>query len=167
MKTRLIFLSIITITTLTLISLCCIACTNPSEYTYKIHDNKEILEHCNFNLNGYSDYWAEVVDGDMLVFEYIYKASEDPMTYDDGHTEKVMFQINKDELSFLFENKEIITTKCFIYEAYDWADYYKVSDGIIEGTKLNENEWQVKFDVFVIDESGTEFRVTVDHVFTK
>jgi len=165
MKTKLLILSIMTLTTLTLISICFFACGDDDDYSFLIYEDKELKEHFNFNSNGYSNYWVEVVEGDMLVFEYrffkTYSNSEDGS----GYSETVRFEIDKEASSFYFENEEIIPTKCHIMRYSGQPFCYKVSEGFIEGTKLNENEWQVKFDVYVIDESGTEFRVTVDHVF--
>lgn len=92
------------------------------------------------------NFYAEIVDGKDLVFEYVMRADKHPERSDDDYMERIFFSVPKNVSTFYYHDstlKAAYLLACFCPN----RGWYKFSDGYIKGKKINPTTWKVEFDV--------------------
>lgn len=115
---------------------------NKGETWYRIYPKKS-LQITNDADKGY---FAQVLDGDELVFEYQQRKDEYADMTDDEYTEKILFSVPKKAASFNYTGttlKAAFLMGCFCPD----RGWHQISDGFIKGKKLKNNTWKVEMDV--------------------
>lgn len=126
------------------------------EFTYYENSSLEIVS------NNASEQWANIKDGDNLVFEYHFVFDDELMIADDEYSESIRFEVDAGLTDFSYNPSDLETLKvtltraCFCLFSKD-ADYKFISPtGNITGKKLSETQWEVALDVlFYGDEKRT------------
>ncbi len=110
--------------------------------------------------------WANVTNGDNLVFQYEFHAEDDENIADDEYSEFIKFELNPDLTEFEYDTTELsnikltLTQSCFCGFFDEEKDMPPV--GTISGTKLSQNRWLINIDVtFYGDE-----RRTISEIFS-
>jgi len=92
---------------------------------------------------------ARIIEGEQLVFVYTFIHPDAVFISDDELTEQLIFEIDPNLSSFtlsgdeLLEHSTFYTQFCFCVSSGDIA----ISNGTITGTRINEDRWQVNFDI--------------------
>lgn len=109
--------------------------------------------------------WANVQEGQKLVFQYHFVFDDEPMIADDEYDETIRFEVDSDVTTFSFETEELTGAKatftkiCFCY--FPFEDDKNVSPtGKITGEKISENEWEVTLDVVFYGNEKRTFTAT-------
>ncbi len=109
---------------------------------YNIFPNKTVV----LNVDAQNNFYAEIVKGNDLVFEYFMRADEYADRTDDEYFEKILFSVPKNATSFYFTDttiKAAFLQGCFCPD----RGWHSFSDGFIKGKKINATTWKVEFDV--------------------
>ncbi len=100
----------------------------------------------------------KIIEGDSLVFYYQYYDENDPAIADDEDVYNLAFQVSPDAENFKLETGDFEDAKA-LYALLCFCDpngYFSVSDGIIEGEKLSNDQWEIDVDVSIIVPQGEE-----------
>jgi len=109
---------------------------------YTITPNKTV----SLNEDAQHNFFAEVINGNDLVFEYMMRADKHPDRTDDDYVEKIIFSVPKNAKSFYYTDttiKAAFLLGCFCPD----RGWHALGDGFIKGKKINSSTWKVEFDV--------------------
>ncbi len=99
-----------------------------------------------------NNYYPQMNAGKMWVFQYSYTASEYPEITDDEYTESFSFQLAPPKgNSFRISGKGIAAANSIFQKSCFCADrgYFRIKEGTITGTKLNNSTWVVNVEITV------------------
>lgn len=117
-------------------------------FTFTYYKNSQLDVVTNEYVN---QYWANIQEGDQLVFEYRYDYYEDAMLVDDEYSETIRFEVDANATEFSYQteelnaNKATLTRYCYCHFALEGLDI--TPQGKISGKKIADNEWEVTMDV--------------------
>ena len=100
----------------------------------------------------------KIIEGDSLVFYYQYYDENDPAIADDEDVYNLAFQVSPDAENFKLETGDFEDAKA-LYALLCFCDpngYFSVSDGIIEGKKVSNDQWEIDVDVSITVPQGEE-----------
>ncbi len=129
----------------------------PAKKTAVFYKNKTIQFKTNDSIN--PDY--EIISGKSLVFEYDFHSKDIISMSDDEVSEKILFEVKPRSKSFYLADKKLTQAhlmfmqSCFCMDAGN----YVIKSGFINGTKISNNTWKVKFK-FTYIARNTKNKVT-------
>jgi hypothetical protein len=109
---------------------------------YTITPNKAVV----LNEDAQHNFFAEVIEGKDLVFEYLMRADKHSDRTDDDYIEKIIFSVPKNAKSFYYTDTSIkaaFLLGCFCPD----RGWHAFGDGFIKGKKINSTTWKVELDV--------------------
>ena len=110
--------------------------------------------------------WANIVDGNNLVFQYEYQADDEENIADDEYSEFIRFEIDPTLTEFEFKDVQLqdikltLTQSCFCGFSNEEKDV--PPSGMISGEKISENRWLIKIDASFYRD---EYRVISSNFF--
>lgn len=131
--------------------------TGTVNYSYYLNSKLEIVDQENSYIK-----WANIKDGNNLVFEYHFIADDDEQIADDEYSETIRFEIDPtlDEFTYTDNSLENINTTLTKY-CFCW---FQLSDsksakpkGTISGKKVSENEWEINLDIIFFGDEKRSF----------
>lgn len=131
--------------------------TGTANYFYYVNSKLEIIDQENSYIN-----WANIKNGNNLVFEYHFIADDDEQIADDEYSETIRFEINPtlDEFTYTDNSLENINTTltkyCFCWFQLSDSKSAK-SKGTIHGKKVSENEWKINLDIIFFGDERRSF----------
>lgn len=111
---------------------------------------------------GEGQYFANVEQGENLVFIYRFVADDDPDIADDEYSERVIFEIDKESTSFNFSGEDLDQTNMYFNNFCFCPDIgsIQILEGTAEGLKLNNGKWRISLDVsFEINQNIVERQI--------
>lgn len=97
--------------------------------------------------------FAEIENGNNLVFEYRFIADDEPNIADDEYSERIIFEIDSSADSFSLTNEELATANTY-FDKYCFCfidGSIAIENGTLTGTRVNENRWEVNINVSFMD----------------
>ncbi|MFK7921992.1 MAG: hypothetical protein AB8H47_08545 [Bacteroidia bacterium] len=92
--------------------------------------------------------FVEIVNGDKLVFKYLYTADDEDYIADDEYTENIYFEIDPEVESFSFRDEEMADIQLTIQPiCFCVPLIYEPRIGSLSGKRLNNTTWEVSLDV--------------------
>lgn len=98
---------------------------------------------------------ADIIEGDKLVF-YYYEAAGDKIDTitgqrlaDSGYKKELLFAIEMEKTEFKLEKENFSTAlaKYNLHSNIPEKGYFDVTDGTIEGVRINEKEWDITTNI--------------------
>lgn len=119
---------------------------NPAKRTYQVLKNQEITI---METNEGRDIFPEMIKGKKLVFQYQYKAAENPMMTDDELFESIMFQVEPFTKSFTLKGDALLKSNATFNRSCFCRDrgYFLVTGGYIKGKKINSTTYAIEFNL--------------------
>jgi hypothetical protein len=118
---------------------------NKEKYEYLFSNNKQIdtTHHIQNVL------FAEVVNGNDIVFTYRYTSRTCPGIADDGYVDLLMFQVPAGSTNFEYDTpNELRDNKCyFLHSCFCPIIASRIVAGTIKGTRIVNNMWSVQVNV--------------------
>ena len=133
-------------------------------YTFSYFENSRINIYEDKNkLNA-----AVIEPGDKIVFQFRYRKKDDPMIIDDEFTQLIQFEIDSKVSEFVISGIDL--KKCNAVVAYlcfcPYGGFHYATDGCIQGTKLNDQSWEIKMHLKGKLENGSIDEL-IKHEFIK
>ena len=132
------------------------ACTNDDNCTAdtirtQIIDNKTIM-------TSYDSSTQKIIlsvdDGDNLLFEYDFTATQCDDILDDEWGERLIFEIPIGTTDFEYIDADLASINCYHLEYGAWVSSSPdaVTQGSIKGIKLSDNEWEITTNIKITRE---------------
>ena len=117
---------------------------NPEEANYIVYPNATLEVNETEN-----ETFIEVIDGDMLVFEYRYSTEGAPEIADDELTEVVYFEIDKNTEDFSLNEANFEASTAYLgkFCFCGRTGFFEITSGEINGEKTGELQWRISLDV--------------------
>lgn len=118
-------------------------------YIYDYLENSKLI--INKQDGNYMAY-AEITEGDKLVFVYEYHSETDERIADDGYSDYINFEIDSGLSSFKIEGDDLVMANvtfrksCFCYFE-DTPEKNVAPTGVISGEKITDQRWRINLDV--------------------
>ena len=105
--------------------------------------------------NEYGNLASRIVEGDRLVFKY-YEAANDRIDTitgqrlaDSAYRKDLLFAIDADKTEFKLEKADFsaASSKYGLFAFFPDSGYHDITDGFIEGVKINETEWEIAINI--------------------
>lgn len=128
-------------------------CT-PEQHQYLITPNQDISYSFD---NNYDHHQYEIIDGDLLLFEFLHSNHECEDVFDDEYAEVLRFAIEPGLNEFQFADSAMISAKAHYYEIGAWVtgQRHQLVKGSIHGTELTHGNWQVEAVVTVFYDAAS------------
>jgi hypothetical protein len=112
------------------------------KYTYAT--NSKIVTQ---NADGIT--FADIEDGDNLVFNYRFSASQNNDISDDEYGERIIFEIDANAQEFNYSDNELISILTYFNQYCFCANIgsIQIINGSINGSKSNGQNWAIDIDI--------------------
>jgi hypothetical protein len=115
-----------------------------TRYTYATH-SKIVTEDIDDKT------FASIEEGDNLVFNYRFSASQNDLISDDEYGERIIFEIAANATSFNYTDDELALILPYFNQYCFCANTgsIQIIDGSINGSKSNGSNWGIDIDITV------------------
>ncbi|AKA36406.1 hypothetical protein [Flagellimonas lutaonensis] len=93
--------------------------------------------------------FAVIESGENLVFEYFFRADDNPQIADDEYAERIIFEVDAAAEQFSFSDAELTAANTF-FDKYCFCfieGSIPIESGTISGRKFSSSTWQVSIDI--------------------
>ena len=141
-----------------------------SKRAYKLLPDSHII-HSFDTIQGYPITLYKIEEGQKIVASYRFDGARCDYIADDEYANSLSFHFDKNLETFEFKDEEIANTNFFYFESGAWVNStrYSSKKGLISGTKLDENRWDIKIDLKTesLDSIFSAQKVQVEGIFKK
>jgi hypothetical protein len=86
-----------------------------------------------------------IMEGESLVFQHIFYNGHCDGNGDDDYTKTIGFELPAHLTEFVLRDSALVKADCFVHSSSVWLNnYYPISSGILEGKKLEDDEWIIR-----------------------
>lgn len=129
---------------------------------YIVHENSALK----ISENDFGTF-VEVVDGDKLVYEYVFTEASTPKIADSGYTHYLYFEMPSETEDFTITSAEFESSNTYLRRSCfcPVTDFRRATSGEITAQKIGNMEWNISFDVaadFTINEGEEEFSGSIN-----
>ena len=94
--------------------------------------------------------WANIKQGENLVFEYYFTDDDDPLIADDEYSESIRFEVPGDVTSFSYSGEDLLDCKItFTPYCFCFFDDEETAEntGTVSGERISDDRWKITVDV--------------------
>ncbi len=129
---------------------------------YIVHENSALK----ISENDFGTF-VEIVDGDQLVFEYIFTEASTPEIADSGYTHYLYFEMTSETEDFTITSAEFESSNTYLRLSCfcPVTDFRRATSGKITAQKIGNLKWNISFDVaadFTINGGEEEFSESIE-----